>query len=210
MKLTEIRTTASEGRFLLRFEDGTKLHASMQIIADFSLSPDKVLSDEEYAQLQKAVGAYGAKERAVRIISATNISKKSLTRRLKQKGEDCEDAISAVQWLEDLGLLSDMKTGEMLVRGALNKGYGEYRIRQILREKEIPQELWEQLLSGLPPMDEAVDRLLRQKIKNSNPDAKELQKAVDALRRYGHNWQDIRAGLDRFQVSINLEDTECL
>lgn len=186
------------------------MNASLQILADFVLSTDKELSDAEYAELKKAAAAFGAKERAVRIVSATNISKKSLSRRLKQKGEDEADATAAVQWLEDLGLLSDFRTGEMLVRSALSKGYGVYRIRQILREKEIPQELWDELLAELPPMDEAVDKLLRQKIKGQLPDKKELQKVVDALRRYGHSWQDIRAGLERFQVCITLEDMECL
>lgn len=210
MKLTEIRPASTEGKFHLRFEDGTKMTVSAQILADFSLLTEKELTEESYAELQKAVSAFGAKERAVRIVSATNISKKSLTRRLKQKGEGEQDAEEAVQWLEDLGLLSDKRAGEMLVRSALNKGYGAYRIRQILREKEIPQELCEDLLSDLPPMDESVDRLLRQKLRSAQPDKKELQKAVDALRRYGHSWQDIRAGLDRFQVYINLEDSECL
>lgn len=210
MKITEIRSTSSENRFTIRFDDGTKMNASLQILADFSLCVDRELNDAEYAELRKAAAAFGAKERAVRIVSATNISKKSLSRRLKQKGEDEADATAAVQWLEDLGLLSDFKTGEMLVRSALSKGYGVYRIRQIFREKEIPQELWDELLAELPPMDEAVDKLLRQKIKGQLPDKKELQKVVDALRRYGHSWQDIRAGLERFQVCITLEDMECL
>ena len=99
--------------------------------------------------------------------------------------------------------------GEAVVRSALNKGYGLRRIRQILREKEIPQEYWEELLSDLPPMDDAVDKLLRQKLKSAQPDQKEVQRAVDALLRHGHSWQDIRAGLDRFRLNLDLEDLEC-
>lgn len=209
MKLSEIRKTTSEDHLLLKFDDGTKLRVSLQIMADFGLSKDMEISPEFFAELNKAASAAHTRERAVRILSATNISKKNLTRRLCQKGEEEDNAAEAVAWLENLGLLSDARTGEMLVRSALHKGYGVYRIRQILREKEIPQELWDGLLCDLPPMDEAVDRLLRQKVKSSNPDQKELQKAVDALRRYGHSWQDIRAGLARLQVNLDLEDTEC-
>ena len=83
-------------------------------------------------------------------------------------------------------------------------------ICQILREKEIPQEFWEELLSDLPPMDAAVDKLLRQKLKNAEPDRKEVQRAVDALVRCGHNWSDIKAGLERFRSDLELEEPECL
>ena len=112
--------------------------------------------------------------------------------------------------MEELNFLDDFRTGEMVVRSALNKGYGIHRIRQILREKEIPQEYWERLLSDLPQMDESIDKILRQKLKSETPDRKEIQQAVDALRRRGHSWNDIKAGLERFQTRIDLEDPECL
>ena len=146
----------------------------------------------------------------MRIISATNISRKSLCRRLTQKGETADDAEQAVQWLENLQLLDDRRTGETIVNSALRKGYGEKRIRQILREKEIPQEFWEELLSDLPPMDETIDKLLRQRLKCSEVDERACKRAVEALLRYGHSWSDIRAGLDRFRMNVDLEDMECL
>jgi len=209
MILSEVRPGTTADRLVLVFEGGKKLHVSRLTAAEFSLCPGRELSQQEFDALRAAAETTAARDRAVRIVSSTNISQKGLRRRLVQKGETPEQAEQAAKWLEGLSLLDDCRTGEAIVRSALNKGYGLRRIRQLLREKEIPQEYWEELLSDLPPMDDAVDKLLRQKLKSAQPDQKEVQRAVDALLRHGHSWQDIRAGLDRFRLNLDLEDLEC-
>lgn len=209
MILCELRPGTSADRLVLVFEDGKKLRVGKLTAAEFALYPGKEISPEEYDALQAASKTTAVRDRAVRIVSSTNVSRQGLAHRLVRKGETPEEAEQAVQWLEGLSLLDDRRTGETIVRGALNKGYGQRRIRQILREKEIPRELWEELLSDLPPMDDAVDKLLRQKLKSAQPEQKEVQRAVDALLRHGHSWQDIRAGLDRFRLNLDLEDLEC-
>lgn len=209
MKLTDIRQSTRENKLLLQFEDGSKLRVWKQTAVDFSLYPEKELSIEEMEQLRSAAQRDSARERAVRIAASTNISKKQLYMRLLQKGECEEGSQDAVNWLEELNLLDDRRTGEMIVRSALNKGYGETRIRQILREKQIPQEIWEELLSDLPPMDEAIDKTLRAKLKSSKPDQKEIHRAVDSLLRHGHRWSDIKAGLERFSADMDLEEPQC-
>ena len=156
-----------------------------------------------------AVGRASAKQRAVRIVSASGVSKQELERRLTQKGELPEDARAAVEWLSDLELLDDAKTAEQLVRSAVAKGYGRARIKQILFQKRIPEEYWEQALEQVPDMDEAVDRFLNRRFRGQEPDQKELKRTIDALVRRGHSWHDIRAGLRRYSDALDadLEDT---
>lgn len=152
------------------------------------------------------MGKASAKARAVRIVSATGISREELQRRLTQKGETPQDAREAVEWLSDLQLLDDGKTAEQLVRSAVNKGYGKARIRQILFEKRIPEEYWEDALALVPEMDGAVDKFLQQRFRGREPEEKEIKRAVDALLRRGHSWSDIRAGLRRYSDSLDLEE----
>lgn len=209
MIVTEIKSTSSENRLIVVLEDGRKFKVGADTVYELHLTSRAEVTEEEILALAEAAGKASAKDRAVRILTATNISREKLRRRLQEKGEDSVASEEAVQWLEDLNLIDDRRTGWQLVQSALNRGYGEYRIRQILREKEIPQEYWEELLSDLPPMDAAVDKILSQKVKSSNPDRKELQKAIDCLQRYGHNWRDIRAGLERFKVTLEMEDPSC-
>ena len=89
------------------------------------------------------------------------------------------------------------------------KGYGRARIKQILFQKRIPEEYWEQALEQVPDMDEAVDRFLNRRFRGQEPDQKELKRTIDALVRRGHSWHDIRAGLRRYSDALDadLEDT---
>ena len=102
--------------------------------------------------------------------------------------------------------MDDAKTAEQLVRSAVHKGYGKARIKQILYEKRIPEEFWEDALLQVPDMDDAVDHFLHQRLKGREPDQKELKRTIDALLRRGHSWSDIRSGLRRYSDSLDLEE----
>ena len=86
------------------------------------------------------------------------------------------------------------------------KGYGKSRIKNILFEKGIPQELWEEALAELPEMDDAIDRFLLRRWQGKDPDEKEVKRTVDALIRRGHSWKDIQSGLRRYRVGLELEE----
>ena len=83
-----------------------------------------------------------------------------LQKRLVQKGEEAADAKEAVGWLKELHLLDDGETARQLVASAAAKGYGKSRIKNILYEKGIPQEFWDDAPADLPEMDDAIDRFL--------------------------------------------------
>ena len=169
------------------------------------LFPGLELDEAGMERLQAALGLASAKNRAVRIVSATGISKGELERRLTQKGEAPDDARAAVEWLSELELLDDARTAEQLVRSAVAKGYGKARIRQILFEKRIPEEYWEDALALVPDMQDAVDQFLSRRLRGRDPDEKELKRVIDALLRRGHSWQDIRAGLRRYSASLEAD-----
>lgn len=197
-----------EHTFKVLLSDGSVLKTQDYVIADLGLYAGMELDEARLAELKAAVGKASAKVRAVRIISASGVSKEELEHRLIQKGEQAQDAREAVQWLSDLELLDDRKTAEQLVRSAVHKGYGKARIKQILYEKRIPREYWEEALEEVPDMEDAVDKFLNQRLKGREPDQKELKRTIDALLRRGHSWQDIRSGLQRYSASIELESFE--
>lgn len=191
--------------FRLHLSDGSVLKAQDYVIAEMGLFPGLELDEAGMERLQAALGLASAKNRAVRIVSATGISKGELERRLTQKGEAPDDARAAVEWLSELELLDDARTAEQLVRSAVAKGYGKARIRQILFEKRIPEEYWEDALALVPDMQDAVDQFLSRRLRGRDPDEKELKRVIDALLRRGHSWQDIRAGLRRYSASLEAD-----
>lgn len=195
------------GQYYVKLSDGSTLRLYPQTITDFKLLPGRVLEADTLQEIRQAAGAISAKMRAVRIVSATAVAAGDLERRLRNKGETPEDARSAVAWMEELHLLDDLDTAKQLVRRGLAKGYGENRLRQMLYEKRIPKELWEEALADLPEPDEAIARFLAQKLP---PDAgpKEQKKVIDALIRRGYAWGDIRRALNRRGESIEGEPEE--
>ena len=197
-----------EHSFRIHLSDGTVIKTQDYVIADLGLYSGLELDEAALIELKKETGLASAKNRAVRIVSASGVSKKELERRLTQKGECEEDAKAAVQWLSDLELLDDSKTAEQIVRSAVNKGYGKARIKQILFEKRIPQQYWDEALALVPDMDDAVDAFLNRRLKGLEPDEKELKRTIDALMRRGHSWQDIRSGLRRYSAALEVNPEE--
>lgn len=170
-----------------------------QTVEDFGIYAGKELTEQELQQLRTAAGQMSAKMRAVRIISASSVSKGDLKQRLVQKGEDPEQARQAVQWLTELDLLDDRKTAEQVVSSCIRKGYGVARAKQALYEKRIPKEYWAQALEDYPDQQEAIVSFLRSRL-GSRWDEKTLRKAIDALIRRGHSYGNIRAALQTLSV----------
>lgn len=208
MKLEELEPLDSPNYLRLIFEDGKRLKAPAFKVVELGLTPGAEVTPEAFLALENAQSLASCKERAVRILTASGLSKKELQKRLVQKGESEEDAEAAVAWLEELHLIDDLETAKQLVRSAFLRGYGAARAKSILYEKGIPKELWDEALAELSEMDDAIDTFLRRKLDGRTLDAKQIKKTVDALLRRGHSYHDIQAGLRRYEASLSLEQTQ--
>ncbi len=208
MKLEKLEPLDSPNYLRLIFEDGKRLKAPAFKVVELGLTPGAEVTPEVFLALENAQSLASCKERAVRILTASGLSKKELQKRLVQKGESEEDAEAAVAWLEELHLIDDLETAKQLVRSACLRGYGAARAKSILYEKGIPKELWDEALEKLPEMDGAIDTFLRRKLDGRTLDAKQIKKTVDALLRRGHSYHDIQAGLRRYEASLSLEQTQ--
>ena len=191
------------GRYWVSFNDGTRLGLYRQTVEDFGLYTGKELSEEEMEALQTAAGQMSAKMRAVRIVSASSVSKRSLEERLVRKGEDPAQAKEAVQWMSDLNLLDDRDTAEQVVRSCIAKGYGLARAKQALYEKRIPKSYWEDALADYPDQAEKIEAFLRSRL-DAQSDQKEVKRAIDALIRRGHSYGTIRRVLN--DLSFDTDD----
>ena len=174
-----------------------------QTVEDFGLYAGLEMDGDQLKMLRTAAGQMSAKMRAVRIVSASSISKRELERRLVQKGEDPKQAQEAVQWMSDLDLVDDAKTAEQIVHSCIHKGYGLARAKQALYEKRIPKEFWEEALEDYPEQEDKILEFLRSRL-SADSDAKEIKRAVDALIRRGHRYGQIKKGLE--QLSLEAEE----
>ena len=170
-----------------------------QTVEDFGLYTGKELTDEEMETLQESAGQMSAKMRAVRIVSASSVTKRDLEQRLVHKGEDPDQAKEAVQWMSDLNLLDDSRVAEQVVQRCISRGYGLQRAKQALYEKKVPKQYWDDALADYPDQLEKIVDFLRDRL-GEEYDERELKRAIDALMRRGHSYAVIRKALNRLQL----------
>ena len=201
-----LKTTPDRaGRYWVTFDDGTRMALYRQTVGDFGLYTGLELTEGEYERLCTAAGIMSAKMRAVRIVSASSVSRRDLEDRLVRKGEDPDQAKEAVRWMEDLHLVDDRKTAEQVIHSCISKGYGVSRAKQALYEKRIPREFWEEALAEYPDQQERIEAFLRSRL-GADSDEKQKKKAIDALIRKGHSYSVIRQALN--QLSFDSDDFE--
>lgn len=191
------------GRYTVRFNDGTVMRLYRQTVEDFGIYSGAELSAQQLEALISQAGAMSAKMRAVRIVSATNVSKSDLELRLIRKGEDAQQAKDAVQWMSDLDLLDDQRTAEQIVRKCIGKGYGLARAKQALYEKRIPKQYWQAVLEDYPDQIEKIVSYLRAHL-GEQWQERDLRRVMDALLRRGHSYSEIRRALE--QLSLDTDD----
>ena len=165
-----------------------------QTVEDYALFPGKELTDDEMSALRIAAGQMSAKMRAVRIVSASSVSRDDLHQRLIRKGEDPQQALEAVQWMSDLNLVDDRQTAEQIVNRCVSRGYGLAKAKQMLYEKRIPKQYWHEVLENYPDQTENILVFLRSRL-HTGADERERKRAIDALLRRGHSYTQIRSAM---------------
>ena len=191
------------GRYTVKFEDGSVLRLYRQTVEDFGLYAGKILEDAELKSLRVAAGQMSAKMRAVRIVSASGVSKADLEHRLIQKGESRKDAQEAVSWMESLSLLDDSKIAYQVVQKCIAKGYGLSRAKQALFEKRVPKEFWAEALEDYPDQTDKILAFLQSRL-GEQWEEKDLRRATDALLRRGHSYGAIRKALENLSVDTDV------
>ena len=193
------------GRYLVKCTDGSTLKLYRQTVEDFRVYPGMELSEQQMEALKERNSRYSAKMRAVRIVSASSVSKRDLENRLVRKGESEEQAKEAVQWLSELNLLDDRNTARQIVDSCIRKGYGLARAKQALYEKQIPKDLWEEVLEDYPDQSERIADFLRSKLRDPE-DPKQVRRAIDAALRRGHSYGEVKRVLGMIGTESDFDD----
>lgn len=201
MRIELLKTSPDRaGRYYVKFGDGSSMRLYRQTVEDFGLYTGKELSDGEMGQLREAAGMMSAKMRAVRIVSASSVSKSDLRQRLIHKGEDPEQAAEAVRWMDEMNLLDDDRVAEQVVARCIERGYGLARAKQALYEKKVPKSCWDAALEDYPDQLEKIEAFLAARL-DGDDDPREVKRAIDALMRRGHTYAHIRQALRNLQLN---------
>lgn len=181
------------GRVLVFLEDGACLKITEQELLDFGLRPGDELDGAALARLKEAAGISDVKVRAADLVGRRAMSRRELERKLQERGASQAEARYAAEWLEAIGAIDDQDYAALLVRHYGQMGYGPARVREKLREKGIPRELWDEALEELGDSAGQIDAFLSGKLHGRVPEEREKKRLSDALARRGFSWGEIRA-----------------
>lgn len=190
------------GRVLVFLEDGACLKITEQELLDFGLRAGDDLEKDVLERLKAAAGLSNTRAAAAELIGRRAMSRRDLEQKLREKGASEPEARYAAEWMEAIGAINDGEYAAMLVRHCASLGYGSARVREKLREKGVPRELWDEALEQLPDSAGQIDRFLEQKLRGRQPDGKEKKRLSDALLRRGYSWGEVRAALNRLGAEI--------
>ena len=137
------------------------------------------------------------RDKALNLLSYRAHSRKELADKLRQKTSCHPAELSEVlDWLEEIGFLNDRAYAASVVRHAAGKGYGSGRIMSELARRGISKELWDEALSEMPDTGDALDKLVRTKLRDPE-DREEVRKVSAALVRRGYSWDEVRRAIER-------------
>lgn len=190
---------------LVFLEDGACLKITEQELLDFGLRPGDRLEAEALERLKEAAGISNVKGKAADLVGKRAMSRRDLEKKLQEKGASQAEARYAAEWLEAIGALNDADYAAALARHYGRMGYGPARIREKLREKGVPRELWEEALAELPEAAEQIDAFLAGKLQGREPEQKERQRLSSALLRRGFSWEEIRGAWGRLGQGSGCE-----
>ena len=189
-------------RVLVFLADGACLKITEQELLDFGLRAGDELDDGALARLKQAAGVSNVKAAAADLIGKRAMSRASLEKKLKEKGASEAEARYAAEWLEAIGAIDDAGYAVLLAQHCGRQGYGPQRVREKLREKGVPRELWDDALDQLPEADGQIDRFLESKLRGRMPDPKEKKRITDALLRRGFSWGDVKSAWNRWGSEV--------
>jgi len=198
-RIDEIKPSQrKKGRYLIKLDGGVLLRVTEEELLRFSLRPGIELDQETVEAIQASARTSSTRVQAANIIGSRPLSKRELTKRLVEKGNEQADAQAAADWLEELGAVDDAGYAAALARHYGARGYGPQRVREELRRRGVDRALWEQALEELPESGETLDALIQKRCRGDLSDPKERRRTCDALLRRGFSWSEVKAAMGRY------------
>lgn len=206
MRIKEVKPSQrKKGRFLVVLEDGDILRITEEELLRFGLRSGEELGEETLEALRSSAKTSQVKAQAAGMIGRRALSKSELQRRLIRGGAAEADAQAAADWLEDIGAVDDPAYAAAVVRDYGRRGYGPARIREELRRRGVPRELWEVALEELPDSEDILDDLIRKRCRGDLSDPREVKRLSDGLLRRGFSWSQVKEALSRY-TELPTED----
>lgn len=188
----------ADGEYLTKVLSETFLKSGLKV--------GDCIDDEVLKNLSEEGNLSKAKDKALRLLSFRDHSKKELIEKIRQSF-GCECAECAADKMENLGLVDDEKFADSYAKELFeSKLYSVRRIEYELAKKGISNEMIEKVISeNIFDERENIAKILNKKgfdkklIENRFENQKEFRRIIAYCQRLGYSWSDISAVINNFQ-----------
>ena len=204
-EILNIKPAKRGGRILLSLSDGTYLRLTKEIAAELGLKTGQTL-DEKTIDTLRAHGGVRADEAGAAILGRRMYSESELRGRLADRGYTDEEIGEAVEKLKEYGFLDDAAYAAALVERAAAKNQSKKALLFELNRRGIDRKTAMDAAEALPGASDALDELIRARLKGAIPDRALTEKTYRYLAGKGFAPGEIRAALRRYTRGEDFDE----
>lgn len=205
MKITDVQVQKNDTSKVSVFIDGKYAFSLDEVDAlVMGIKKDREIDREKLSEMLFASGVAKAKRDALSLLSRKSATKSMIEDRLREKNFEDEVIETVLLELESLGLVDDYAYSALFAEYAVQKFWGERKIRYELSVKGVDKEVIEDVLSKSELIgEEEIARAISEKYRGLDlTDIKTKQKIQRFFVSRGFNFDEINGA-----IGICLQNT---
>jgi regulatory protein len=201
IKVIRVRKLKKKTRCLIELDSGVSFFLSLDLVLEFRISKDVVLSQIEIDALTSKQQIVDAKQSAYNYVAYKPRTEKQVRTRLREKGFDSRMVDLAVSFLYEFNYLDDETYAKNFVKAYMkSKPAGKHKLKFELLNKGIKKPLAEKTIQELYPDDDlplviqaAEKKIKKMKLQNYEKNKKSL---IAFLQGKGFTWSSIKQAIE--------------
>jgi len=206
MKVTDVQPQKNDSSKVSVFIDGDYAFSLDEVDAlVMGIKPGLEVEREKLGEMVFASKFAKAKNTALKLISRKTVCRKMVVDLLLEKGFDEEITDAVCTEFESLGYIDDYNYASLFLEYAMEKMWGERKIRYELSNKGISKDIIEEVLSEATFVDsESLSKIIIEKYRGLDfTDIKVKQKIQRFFVLRGFDFSDINEAIN---ICITIED----
>lgn len=189
------------------FEDDSEILLDKEFFLNSSICVGLDLDKSEIEKIKIESDYIRAKSRAIYYLSNGDLSKKSLTQKLKTAGFSEQNVQKAVERMIQLGYVDDYKYAARLAQSFKNQNISLLEAKHKMYEKGIPNDVIRSVLSSYDadPVEQ-IKNLITKKYSAKLNTPENVNKVFSALVRKGFGFADIKSALRSYAEDIEFSE----
>lgn len=189
---------------MLKTSDGGIFRLPETLMAVRAFKVGDELTEKELAACEDELSEQRCVLCAQRMVGARAHSRSELVKKLEGRGFSSEIIEKTADTLERIGFLNDGDYAVSYAKSSAARGKSARAVEYELKNRGVDADTVQKTIENLPPPDDALDRLIRTRMRAKPLDTREERDKLCAfLARRGFSWEDIKSAVRRYTSGEN-------